>query len=146
MIDTRENADRYLPRIYPEEQPFWDGTAKEELRLQKCGACGHVRYPIGPACPRCLSDVFSWETMTGHGHVQTFAVFHKGWAPWMERMVPYVVAQVEIDEGPRLTTNLLGIPPAEVHIGLEVVACYERIADDVVLLQFAPAAAGEAVG
>lgn len=138
MIDTRENTDRYMPRIYAEEREFWEGAAAEELRLQQCGQCRRVRYPIGPVCPTCLSDAFTWEVMSGHGHVQTFAVFHKAWAPWMERKVPYVVAQVEIDEGPRLTTNLLEIAPGDVRIGLAVSACYERIADDIVLLQFAP--------
>lgn len=76
--------------------------------------------------------------MCGHGRVSTFVVFHKAWAPWLVERVPYVVVQVELDEGPRLTTNLMGTEPAKVEIGMEVTAVYEEIGNGDVLVQFAP--------
>jgi uncharacterized protein len=135
---TVYEADRYLPTVYPGEEPFWDGFRDHEIRLQVCDRCGRAWFPIGPVCPFCLSDAFTWKPMSGRGTISTFVVFHKAWAPWLESRVPYAVVQVELAEGPRLTTNLMGVPAAETRIGMPVKACYEQVADDVVLLQFEP--------
>lgn len=131
-------ADRYLPTIYPDEQPLWDGFKEHEIRLQVCNQDGRPWYPIGPVCPRCLSDEYTWTAMSGRGVVSTYVIFHKAWATWLAKRTPYAVVQVELDEGPRLTTNLLGLPADQVRIGLEVQAVYEPVSPDVVLLQFEP--------
>ncbi|HEX3923274.1 MAG TPA: OB-fold domain-containing protein [Streptosporangiaceae bacterium] len=139
MTDPKGSPETgYLPVQYPEEQPYWDGLRAGELRLQKCHDCGKVRYPVGPVCSRCLSSRAAWAVMSGLGTVSTYVVFWKAWAPWLQSRAPYVVAQVELPEGPRLTTNLLGIEPADVRVGLDVTAVYERRAEDIVLLQFEP--------
>jgi uncharacterized protein len=148
MTDPKGSAETgYLPVQYPEEGPYWDGLRTSELRLQQCQDCGKVRYPIGPVCPRCLSPKADWALMSGRGTVSTYVVFWKAWVPWLQARVPYVVAQVELPEGPRLTTNLLNIEPADVSIGLAVQAVYEQRTADIVLLQFEPdALAGEPSG
>lgn len=138
---TAYETDRYLPTIYPEEKPYWDGFREHEIRLQVCDHDGKPWYPIGPVCPRCLSDQWSWQPMSGRGMVSTYVIFHKAWAPWLASRTPYAVVQVELAEGPRLTTNLLGIPADQVRIGLAVQAVYEQISEDIVLLQFEPASA-----
>lgn len=140
MTDLKGSAETgYLPIQYPEEEPYWDALRKGELRLQQCQDCRKVRYPIGPVCPGCLSPKADWAVMSGRGVVSSYVVFWKAWAPWLQARVPYVVAQVELEEGPRLTTNLLNIEPPDVSIGLEVRAAYERRTADIVLLQFEPA-------
>lgn len=138
MVDASEKDTRYRPIYYSEEQPYWEAVRRHELRLQVCNTCEKVWYPVGPVCPRCLSRNFAWHRMDGRGVVSTYVVFHKAWAPWLKDRVPYVVAQVQLDEGPRLTTNLFGIEPSKVEIGLEVEAVYEDIGEGEVLLQFAP--------
>jgi uncharacterized OB-fold protein len=143
VSDPKGSADTgYLPIRYPEEEQYWAGLAAGELRLQQCLDCSKVRYPIGPVCPNCLSARASWRVMSGLGTVSTYVVFWKAWVPWLQSRVPYAVAQVELPEGPRLTTNLINIEPADVSIGLEVSAAYEKRADDIWLLQFEPRAAG----
>ena len=108
---------RYLPVIYPEELPFWEGAKKRQLWLQSCKACGKAWFPIGPACPRCFSMDFAWKEMSGRGTIHNYVIYHKAWTPWFEKKVPYAVVQVELEEGPRLTTNLLDVPAADhVHI------------------------------
>lgn len=141
MTDPRIDPEtgRYLPIRYPEEMPYWEAAQRHELVLQRCSACGKLRYPIGPTCPACLSDESTWDKMSGRGQVSTYVVYHKAFAPWLEQYVPYVVVQVELAEGPRLTTNLRGIDPNEVRIGMEVEAIYEKLTDDITLLQFQPA-------
>lgn len=132
--------ERWYPVLYPEEAPFWDGARRGELVLQKCDECEKVRYPIGPSCPDCLSTEFTWTTLSGQGQVRSYVVYHRAWAPWLEKQLPYAVVQVELAEGPRLTTNLLGITPDEVHVGMKVEATYEDIGDNITLVQFEPAA------
>lgn len=139
MSDPKGSRETgYLPIRYPEEEPYWQGLDEGRLKLQRCLECSKVRFPISDVCPNCLSARHEWEEMSGRGAVSTYVVFWKAWAPWMESRVPYVVAQVELPEGPRLTTNILNIEPNAVRIGLEVSATYERRTEEITLLQFEP--------
>jgi uncharacterized OB-fold protein len=134
----QDATGRYLPVMHPEEQPYWDAARRHELVLPKCDSCGKVYYPVGPVCPNCLSSHFSWAPMSGLGTVSSFVVYHKPWAPWLKPRVPYVVAQVELAEGPRLTTNLLDIAPGDVRAGMAVQVAYETLTEEVTLVQFRP--------
>lgn len=134
----QDTSGRYLPVLHPEEQPYWEAARRHELVLPRCDSCGKVYYPVGPVCPNCLSDNFSWVPMSGRGTVSSFVVYHKGWTPWLKSRVPYVVAQVQLAEGPRLTTNLPNIDPADVRIGMEVQVAYETLTEEVTLVQFRP--------
>lgn len=134
----QDASGRYLPVLHPEELPYWQAARRHQLVLPKCDRCCNVYYPVGPVCPKCLSGNFSWTPMSGHGKVSSFVVYHKAWAPWLRSRVPYVVAQVQLEEGPRLTTNLLGIPPADVRIGMDVQVTYETVTEEVTLVQFRP--------
>jgi uncharacterized OB-fold protein len=134
----QDASGRYLPVLHPEEAPYWAAARRHALVLPRCDGCGTVYYPVGPVCPNCLSDRFSWAPMSGRGTVSSFVVYHKAWAPWLKDRVPYVVAQVELAEGPRLTTNLLDIAPADVRIGMDVEVAYETVTEEVTLVQFRP--------
>lgn len=95
------------PRPTPETQPFWDGCAAGELRLQRCTACdgGHY-FPPRPFCPRCLSDQVEWEAVSGRGTLHTYVINHRA-APGFE--APYAIAVVQLDEGPRMMGNVTGV-------------------------------------
>lgn len=140
MADTRidEKTGRYLPVIYPEEMPYWEAARAHKLVLQQCDSCGKVRFPIGGICPACLSGEFTWTPMSGRGVVHNYVVYHKPWSDYLKTKVPYAVVQVELEEGPRLTTNLLGLPADQVRIGLEVDVAFEDVTDTITLVQFAP--------
>jgi uncharacterized protein len=133
-----EASGRYLPIQYPEEKPFWEAAKRHQLVLQRCDDCKKVLYPIGPTCPHCRSNRFTWQPMSGRGTVHNFVIYHKPWVPYYKDKVPYALVQVEIEEGPRLTTNLLGVPVSDVRIGIEVEATWEDLTDDVTRLQFKP--------
>ena len=77
--------------------------------------------------------------MSGRGRVHNYVVFHKAWTKWFEKRVPYAVIQVELEEGPRLTTNLLDCDIKAIEIGMPVAAAYEDITDEITLVQFRPA-------
>jgi uncharacterized OB-fold protein len=131
-----DTTGRYLPVIYPEELPYWEALRQRTLKLQRCKVCEKAWFPIGPACPHCLSSDFEWARMSGRGVLHNYVVYHKAWTPWFEQRVPYAVVQVELDEGPRLTTNLLDCPIGDIRIGMRVQAEYEDVTDDITLLQF----------
>lgn len=129
---------RYLPVRYPEEEPYWAAAAEGRLVMPHCRACGRLFFPVGPVCPKCLSPDLGWREMSGRGTVSSFVVYHKGWSAWLAEHIPYGVVQVELDEGPRLTTGLLGISADSIHIGLPVRATFEQVTDEIALLQFEP--------
>ena len=135
MIDEH---GRYLPFVYPEEIPFWEATQQRQLKLQRCSDCHKVWYPIGSNCPHCFSMKWEWALMSGRGVLHNYVVMHKAWTKWFESRVPYAVVQVELEEGARLTTNLLECDLKDIKIGMPVEACYEDISPEITLLQFRP--------
>ena len=127
-----------LPTVDDVNRPFWDGCREGVLRLQRCGSCGHLRYPISTICPRCLSTEADWEQMSGDGEIFTFVVFrHVYNEAWRDR-VPYVVALVRLVEGPTLIGNVTGIDPETVTVGMPVSAVFERVDDEITLPGFTP--------
>jgi uncharacterized OB-fold protein len=138
MID--EKTGRYLPVIYPEELPFWEAARSRQIKLQRCSACSKAWYPIGPACPHCFSMKWEWAIMSGRGTLHNYVVYHKAWTKWFESRVPYAVIQVQLEEGPRLTANLVECDVKNIKIGTPVEPVFEDITDDITLIQFRPRA------
>ena len=111
------------PPYNPEAAPFWDGAAKGRLVLPVCDACGHhIWYPRS-WCPVCASESVTWTTLSGQGHVYARTVLHRGMGPWRDA-VPFVVAYVELDEGPRILTNIVTDEPEQVSVGDRVQAVF----------------------
>lgn len=102
---------KVVPVPTPETQPFWDGCANGELRIQHCDSCArHYFYPR-PACPHCGSaEEVRWVKASGHATLYSYLISHRP-APGFEGETPYVIAVVELSEGPRMTTNLVGVEP-----------------------------------
>jgi uncharacterized OB-fold protein len=116
--DRRTMApSRALPRPTPETQHFWDGTADGELRLQRCGACDSMYFPPQPICPRCANDDVEVVRASGRGTLYSYVITHRA-APGFE--APYVIAEVELEEGPRLLTNLVGLEPDPEQLPLDL--------------------------
>ena len=116
--------------------PFWEGARDHRLMLMKCSACGMFRLPARNHCPGCLSDESTWEQASGKGTIRTFGVMHQRYHPAFE--TPYNIAIVELAEGPRITTNIVGADLAELSVGMAVTVEWEDH-DDVALPKFHPA-------
>ena len=131
-------ASRLGPTTTPDSAFFWDALRDEQLLIQRCGGCGALRHPPRPMCPRCNS--LEWDTVTasGRGRVFSFVMPQHPRYPWFE--YPYIVVLVELEEGVRLVSNLGGVAPGDVEIGLAVEVCFEHFDDGLVLHQFRPAA------
>lgn len=131
--------EKPLPRVTPDNKPFWDGCRAHELRLPSCAACGAVFWPAGPVCPACLSDTIVWNKASGRGAVTTFVVVHQRWFPSFADDIPYNVVQVELDEGPRITASLVGAANEDLAVGMAVEAVFDDVTDDMTLPRFRPA-------
>ncbi|CUR58356.1 conserved hypothetical protein [metagenome] len=104
----------------PETATFWEGCAVEELRLQWCGRCeAHYHYPR-PACPTCgLDDQVIWRVASGRGTLHSYVINYLP-TPGFEPGVPIVIALVELDEGPRMMTNIVGVDPDPEQLELDM--------------------------
>lgn len=102
--------DELLPSITPENEPFWDGCANGELRLQLCESCGTYRFPDSEVCPRCLSVSFSWRPVSGKGTLWSWIIMHKKYYKAFEDYLPYLVAYIKLVEGPSIISTLSDVP------------------------------------
>ncbi|MGW2151315.1 MFS transporter [Nonomuraea bangladeshensis] len=107
------------PVPIPETLPFWEGAANGELRVQRCASCErHYFYPR-PFCPACGSADVAWTTVSGAARLLSYVINHRPLPPF-DPATPVVVALVELAEGPRLMTNIVGVPPEPEHLELDM--------------------------
>jgi hypothetical protein len=116
--------------------PFWAAGLDGVLRLQRCNSCDHIRFPLDWICARCLSSEFEWARLSGRGTVQTFIRFHHAYDPSWEDRVPYVVALIELEEGPVMISNVVGEGALDVRVDDPVEVVYELKNADATLPQF----------
>lgn len=119
-------------------KPFWEAARRHELVLQHCPSCGSYRYPAGLNCSECLSDKLEWKKVSGRGIVYTWTVFHRAYHPSFVNEVPYAVVAVELEEGPRMITNLLDCKLNDIIIGLPVEVVFEDANQEISLPKFRP--------
>lgn len=132
-------AERPLPRFpEPDTEPFWRATREHRLVYPVCRACGGVVFYPRRHCTHCLSDDLEWRTSAGWGTVYTFTVIRQHGHPWFRSRIPYVVAFVDLDEGFRLMTHVVGTDPEQVRVGQRVRLAWED-AGEVALPVFEPA-------
>lgn len=126
-VEQPFSADgRPIPRRTPTSAPYFDGAREGKLVLQRCPRDGFFFYPRS-RCPVCLGDDWKWERCSGRGKVYSFTVDRVGLDPAQHGQLPLVVAAVELEEGPRLTTRLVGCDPAQVSVGLPVEVVFEDL-------------------
>jgi uncharacterized OB-fold protein len=131
--------EKPLPGIDQESLPFWQAARERRLAIMRCGACRkHFFYPR-LYCPHCHSAAVEWTTASGRGTIYTFTIARRPAGPAFKADVPYVVALVELEEGPRLMTNIVTSDVAGVRIGQPVTAIFDDVTPDVTLVKFAPA-------
>jgi uncharacterized OB-fold protein len=130
-----------LPEITPVTQPFWDAAANGKLVVQRCRDCESWVWCPRPACVECGSDQLDWIPVSGRGEIFAFTVIRevvgralRGFA----NDLPYVTAWVDLEEGPRFCSNIIGCPVEKVSIGMSVEAVFEDTGEGVVLPKFRP--------
>ncbi len=124
-----------LPQPDALTAPFWDACRRGSLEVSACSDCERLFLPPGPCCPTCWSTRLTSRAVSGAGRVFSFVVYRRTYHPGLP--APYVVALVELDEGPRLISNIVGCAPEEVAIDIPVQVRFEE-AGDFMLPRFAP--------
>jgi len=102
------SLDKPVPKPTPETQPYWEGALADELRIQRCTPCEEFYFYPRPFCPRCMSADVQWVTVSGRARLHSYVINHRA-APGFEAEAPYVIAIVELEEGPRMMANLVGV-------------------------------------
>lgn len=121
--------DNGIPRPLPDgdTRPYWEGVARGELRIQRCETCGrHVFYPRA-LCPHCYAEQLVWVTASGDGVIYSYTVVHRAFGPFAAQ-TPYVVALVELTEGVRMLTRIVGSEAEAIRIGAAVRVTFEEVA------------------
>ena len=131
---------RLLPRLDDDNRFLWTSGADGRLRFLRCEACGTFVHPPAPVCPRCLTADPTPEAVSGRAVLESYTVNYQQWIPGSE---PYMIGWVSIVEQPdvRLTTNIVGVDPSSVSIGMEVEVLFEEHGE-VYLPLFRPAGTG----
>ncbi len=129
---------RRLPSPSPESQPFWDAWPATSSSSSAAGRAAGCWFPPANRCQHCWSDRFAWTAVSGRGRLYSFTVFRRAYAAELADQLPYVVGVVQLDEGPRLITNVVGCAPEDVRVDMPVEVVFEDLADGVVLHAFRP--------
>jgi len=114
------------PAVDNETRAYWEGAARGELVLQRCGKCGVVQHRPRAQCAKCLSPDIEHFVAKGTGTLHTWTVTHQNLLPAFAPACPYVMAYVDLDEGPRLLTNVVGCPHEQLRIGMPL--CVDFVA------------------
>ncbi len=124
------------PTIGPDNAAFWTAIARHRLALPFCTDCHRTHLPAGPVCPFCLSTALEWREATGRGVLASWTVVHKPLVAAFRADLPYAIAMVELEEGPRLISSLIDADLANLRIGLAVEIVYDDLDADLTLHRF----------
>jgi uncharacterized OB-fold protein len=142
MSEPRPPQPKPLPQPEPLAKPYWDSLNAGALQLQRCDRCERFVFYPRALCPHCGSRALTWRRVSGRGRLHTFCIPYRHPSPAFQPDLPYVVAQVELDEGVRMMTNLVGVEPDPAGLmplidgPVEIV--YEKVNDQITLPKFRP--------
>lgn len=142
MHKTMTQTDTYqkpIPQSEPAFAPFFEGARAHKLMLQRCQACGSTTWPVPSRCPTCLSGDLTWVQASGKGVLYSFVLMHQVFHPGFASEVPYNIAEVDLEEGVRMISNIVGCSNADLRIGMPLVVTFEDITDEISLPKFRPA-------
>jgi len=129
-----------IPQPTPLSEPFFQGAKRHELVVMRCRSCGRHRLAERAACSECWSDEYEWVKASGRGRIYSYVVMHQRLHPGFEDVIPYNVAVIDLEEGPRMVSNVVGCRNDQLRVGLRVEAVFDDITPDVTLVRFQPVA------
>lgn len=124
------------PEPNADSRPYWDAAREGRLVLRLCKSCGTRHFMPRHLCPSCWSDQLDWVDSNGEGTVHTFSVVYRAPTPDFGSITPYVIAMIDLDDGPRMFTNIVGEGALQVAIGDRVLVVFEDRGDGFKLPQF----------
>jgi uncharacterized OB-fold protein len=132
------SAGRILPTATVETGPYWDGCRRHELLIQRCVRCGHLQFFPRLMCSACLARELSWVQASGQGLLKSFTVVRRAVSDAFAERVPYVVALVQLDEGPTMMSNIVACTINDLVIGMRLEVVFEDWPEGISMPQFTP--------
>lgn len=117
-------------------QPFFDGAAESQLMIQRCAECSASLHPGSTVCSECLGTALEWQAASGEGTVFSFGLMHQKYHEGFSDDIPYVVAVIELPEGIRINSNIVGPNANAVSVGDPVRAVFEPVSEGIWLPKF----------
>jgi uncharacterized OB-fold protein len=140
-MTTAASAPRTdLPTIEDESRPFWVAAREGRFLIARCNSCDRAHHYPRPFCPFCWSEDVAWEDASGQGTLYTYSTVYVNDLPPFRDLLPYVAAMVDLDEGPRVMTALVGCQPEDLRIGMKVTVAFRELTDEVTAPVFRPVA------
>lgn len=136
---TSQGQSRPLPEPDERSLPFFEAARRRELGIQRCANCRTFQPPGRVACDECLCGELDWTPASGRGKIFSYVVVHQEYHPAFSQSLPYNVAVVELEEGPRLTTKITGVANEELEAGADVEVDFEDVNGGITLPHFRPA-------
>ena len=127
---------RPIPEVSPALAPYFAAARAGRLVVQRCTGCGALRFPPRELCSACLATEAEWQEVSGHGEIFSYYVMHQIYHPGFAAEVPYAVVVVKLEEGPKLTSNVVDCPLDEIAIGMPVEVVFEELSPEVTLPKF----------
>jgi len=131
-----DHAGKIIPRPTPETRPYWDGCRNGELKLQRCDSCGGYQFFPRMMCCHCDGDSVTWTRVSGRGRVRSYTVVRRPVSKAYAAETPYIVALVELEEGPTLMSNVTGCDPDAITVGMPVEVTFEKWTDEISIPKF----------
>jgi uncharacterized OB-fold protein len=129
-----------IPAVTADMAGFFEGARRGQLMVERCDHCGTLRFPAHELCAKCLATGAKWVPVSGRGEIYSFNIMHQIYHPGFAAEVPYAVIVVKLEEGPKFISNLVGIKPHEIKIGMPVEVTFERAGEDLMIPKFRPRA------
>ena len=133
------HAEKFFPRPTAETARFWQGCNDHEFLLQRCSACCKHQFYPRIICANCMSNRLEWAHASGRGTVATYTVVTRAISQAYAADAPYVIALIDLEEGPRMMSNVIGCDAAEVKSGMAVMVTFEDWSKDITMPKFRPA-------
>ncbi len=132
------NRPKPLPVITEESRPFWEGCQQGKLLLQYCDRCQLYQFYPRLYCMQCEAEHPRWVEASGRGVIYSYTIIRQNRSPEFANDTPYNVAIVQLEEGPRMLSNIVDIAPAELRVDLPVTVVFDRVSDTISLPRFRP--------
>jgi hypothetical protein len=133
-------SGRNLPTPTPETAPYWEACREQKLLIQRCSACGHYQFYPRILCTECASRKVEWVAAAGRGKVVSFTIVRQAIASAYVAEVPYVVALIQLDEGPTMMSNVIQCDAERVACGMPVEVIFEAWSEEITVPKFRPLA------
>ena len=129
-------SERPIPVVDADSRTYWEAAGHHELKLPYCNSCECAFFYPRALCPTCHDDAIEWRTASGKGVIYSYTISRRPAGPGFKEKVPYIVALVDLDEGPRLLTNIITDNVEGIRIGQRVTVTYEKLNDEITLPLF----------